>query len=96
MIAEGTAAKIIGILAGSILALVFLPPKTIKGFMQRLASAIIFGAVAGAPLRIHYLGWDEDFDSIIGAFALASFCSWWAMGTIKGVSEKIFPKKIED
>lgn len=88
-------AKIIGVLSGAFLALVFIPPRTVSGFFRRASAAVVAGLTLGTPARL-YLGWDADVESIIAAFCIAAFCSWWAMGSIKRISEKLGGHKEAD
>lgn len=94
MIAEGAVAKIIGVLGGAFLALVFVPPRTIAGFLRRLFSAIVFGWLFGGPVR-DYLGWAGSDENIAAAFAMAAFFSWWGMGVSTKIAEKFVEKKLD-
>ncbi|MFT2211520.1 DUF6107 family protein [Rhizobium giardinii] len=79
---EWFGAKIIGIIAGSFLALVFLPPRSIPGFVRRALSALVFGWVFG-PVVHDYLQWPMTDEKIIASGAIAAFSSWWTMGLIR-------------
>ena len=96
MIEETTLAKVAGVLAGAVLALVFVPPKTIHGFFQRLTIALVVGAVGSETLRVNYLGWPDSWDNIIAAHAITAFSSWWILGILKGIPERIAAKKLEE
>lgn len=89
---EWIGAKIIGIIAGSFLALVFLPPRSIPGFVRRALSALVFGWVF-EPIVLEYLQWPSTDERIIAAGAIASFASWWAMGAGKKLAEKLGSKE---
>lgn len=71
--------KLAGVLSGAFLALVFIPPKTISGFLRRGSAALVFGWVFG-HLVLHYTSWELTPQNELAGFALASFLSWWVMG----------------
>ncbi|KAA3527033.1 hypothetical protein DXT89_13950 [Agrobacterium vitis] len=76
-------AKLIGIIAGTFLSLVFVPPKTISGFIRRGASAIVFGFIFGhacLAFLIANAGWEKTLENVSAAWTIASFSSWWGMG----------------
>lgn len=78
----GAIEKMIGILAGAFLSLVFVPPKTIKGFFRRVSAAIVFGWIFGHIFLAIILRWTEmerSTDDVIAAWAISSFSSWVAM-----------------
>lgn len=89
---EWFGAKIIGIIAGSFLALVFLPPRSIPGFVRRALSALVFGWVFG-PVIHDYFQWPLTDERIIASGAIAAFSSWWLMGAGKKVAEKLGTKE---
>lgn len=93
MIGEGLAAKIIGILAGSFLALVFIPPRSVSGFFRRATAALVFGWVFG-PVVHRYTGWDGELENVAAAGAIAAFCSWWLLGVGKRLAEKLGEKEV--
>lgn len=82
MIPEGIAAKVIGVVAGAFLALVFDPPRSRSGFVRRTAVAFVGGYIFG-HLVLKSLGWDETWDNIIAAWCLSSYISWYVMGRVK-------------
>lgn len=88
MIEGPVTAKAIGIVAGTILALVFIPPRSISGFVRRALSAVIFGWVFGHVV-LDYLAWLPTDENVAAAWAIASFSSWYLMGLTKKVVEKI-------
>jgi len=83
---EWFGARIIGVFAGSFLALVFLPPRSLGGFARRGMSAIVFGWVFG-PVIHDYFQWPLTDERIIASGAIAAFCSWYLMGITKRVLE---------
>lgn len=86
MIGETVAAKIIGAVAGTILALVFIPPRTWRGFFQRTAAAMVFGIVF-EPVARSWGGFDPSGEGIAAGSAAAAFASWWIMGAAKRTAE---------
>jgi len=85
---EWFGAKIIGIIAGSFLALVFLPPRSIPGFVRRTLAALVFGWVFG-PVIHDYFQWPITDERVIASGAISAFCSWWLMGSGKKVAESL-------
>ena len=86
MISEGIAAKIAGTFSGTILALVFIPPRTRAGFVRRGLAAFVFGGAFG-HLPAHYLNWSLDSDYLLSSYTGTAFASWWLMGAIKRAAE---------
>lgn len=78
--------KAIGSLAGAIVALVFVPPRTIRGFFRRTTAALICG-VAFAPIIRAKAGFAEDGEGLFAAACLAAFVSWWVAGALKRAAE---------
>jgi hypothetical protein len=72
--------KFLGSATGAALALVFVPPRTMAGFIRRLFAAMICGTVFATYVR-GWVGFDNDGEGIISAACLTAFISWWAMGT---------------
>ncbi len=80
---RGAIEKLIGIIAGTFLSLVFVPPRTIKGFVRRTAAAIVFGWIFGhifLALLLRWTGFERTPEDIVAAWAIAAFSSWIAMG----------------
>lgn len=73
--------RALGVISGSVLALVFIIPKTKMEAVQRALVSLVAGAIFTTPLR-EYLDWLETTENIIAAGCLASFSSWWAMSAI--------------
>lgn len=73
--------KVFGVSAGAFIALVFIPPKTLREFASRVVVSIGAGIIFAHPLR-EYLEWGADSEHIVAAAALAAFISWWAAGLI--------------
>lgn len=90
MIEGPVAAKVLGIIAGTFLAVVFIPPRSIYGFIRRITAALVFGWVFG-HLVLKYLTWAPTEENMVAAWAVASFGSWWTMGAMKKIAEKFSP-----
>lgn len=73
--------KVIGVGAGAFIAIVFIPPKTLREFASRIVVSIASGIIFAHPFR-EYLEWSADSEHVIAASALASFISWWVLGLI--------------
>ncbi len=87
MITEGIAIKLLGAVSGTVLALVFLPPKTLAGFFRRSVASLICGPIF-APIAHGYLMWSSDWEHWLASAALTSFVSWWCMGLVVTVAKK--------
>ena len=94
MIPESIAAKALGSVAGTILALVFIVPKTVTGFIRRAVASLICGFVFGPSVH-SYLAWPVVTEHVLAATALASFLGWWGMGAVVQVAKKILGDKIQ-
>lgn len=93
MITETAIAKAIGVASGTILALVFVPPHSVRDSIRRGAAALIFGAIFEGAVR-RYLEWPPDFESIMMSSTIAAGCSWWIMGAgVKLVSDRLAARK---
>lgn len=79
----GAIEKLLGILAGTFLSLIFVPPKSITGLARRASAAIVFGWIFGhifLAIMLKWTGADRQPEDIMAAWALAAFSSWIAMG----------------
>lgn len=74
------AVKFAGSVAGAALALIFAPPRTIRGFLRRGFASIVCGMVF-APYARSKLGFHPDNEGLMAAACIASFAGWWVMGT---------------
>jgi hypothetical protein len=81
-IATGLIVKLLGALGGAVLAVVFVPPRTIKGFVRRITAALIAGPMFG-PYAQAWAGFSDTWEGMAGAACLVAFASWWLMGAIK-------------
>lgn len=73
--------RILGSIAGSVLALSLMPPRSIAGFVRRAVTSLIFGFIFAAPLR-EWLEWLPTSENTLASACAASFVSWWVMGSI--------------
>lgn len=89
---ESVVAKVVGVISGSILGLVFIPPRSIPGFIRRALAALVFGGVFGGP-ALHVLEWEATTDNIVASYCIAAFSSWWIMGSIKRIAESFGSKE---
>ncbi len=79
----GAIEKLLGIFAGAYLSLVFVPPRSVKGFFRRISSAVVFGWIFGHFFLALILRWTEaerSVEDVVAAWAIAAFTSWIAMG----------------
>lgn len=87
MITESLIAKFVGAFAGSILALVFIPPKTLAGFFRRSVASLITGPIF-CPVMHAQMGWADTWEYWTAAAAATSFLSWWLLGVIVAGAKK--------
>jgi len=90
-----TIAKAVGVVSGTFLSLVFVPPRTRRGFVRRTAAALMVGFIFGhsvLQVMIVYAGWLGGLEDITASRALAAFISWYAMGLIS----KFLKRKSEE
>lgn len=79
-IVGGILLKVIGAFAGTIVNILFMPPKTKKEGIRRLIVSLIMGAVASDTLK-EKLSLSDTWQSDVFAVFLASALGWWAVGT---------------
>lgn len=87
MIPESVMIKFAGAFSGTILALVFIPPRTIAGLIRRSVASLICGPIF-SPVAHSYLAWPNAWEHWLAAAALTSFTSWWLLGVIVTVARK--------
>ncbi len=92
MITESVIIKFAGAIAGTILALVFLPPKTLTGLARRAVASLICGPIF-SPVVHAYLIWPNVWEHWLAAAALTSFISWFCMGLIVAAARKVLGDK---
>ena len=92
MITESLLIKGAGTLAGTILALIFIPPRSMAGLFRRAIFSLISGPVFG-PIALDYLKWTDTMEHQIAAMASAAFISWWLAGAIVAAGRKWAPEK---
>jgi len=82
---NGAIEKMIGILAGTFLSLIFVPPRTIGGFVRRTSAAIVFGYMFGGVTEVFLIRWTgmiASDETKIAAYSLTAFLSWTGMGAV--------------
>ncbi len=75
------ALKLLGAVAGAVLALVFLPPKTRTEFIRRAALSVIAGIIFGDPVH-EWLKWPDTWQMNLAASAGTAMVSWFAAGAV--------------
>lgn len=86
------ALKLLGALAGAVLALVFQPPKTRTEFIRRASLSIICGIIFGDVAR-DYLKWLDTWQMNLASSAGTSLLSWFIIGAVIRVIGKWTPPK---
>lgn len=79
MIGESLAAKLIGVVSGALLALVFDPPRSRTGAFRRTVVALVGGFIFG-HIVLHFFEWPETAENLIAAWCISSASSWYCMG----------------
>lgn len=82
------ATKVGGALAGAVLALVFVPPRTRQGLVRRLTAALIVGPTFAVYTQ-DWAGFAATGEGLFGAACLTAFASWWLMGAVKRAAEML-------
>lgn len=85
-------ARILGVLCGVFLALVVNPPRSRRGFLQRSSAGLIVGWV-GTPYSLEYFNMKATNDNIMLAACGVSYVSWYLLGGVRRVAEKIGTKE---
>lgn len=73
--------KCIGAAAGAALALVFVPPRTYRGFIRRLVASLMAGVIFASYVR-GWAGFSMDWEGTIASACLTAFVAWWMMSAI--------------
>lgn len=73
--------KLLGAAAGSALALVFVPPRSMRGFFRRVTASLVGGIIFGGFAR-SMAGFSDDWEGLVAGACLAAFCAWWTMALI--------------
>lgn len=76
-----TILKVCGSLAGAVLSLIFLPPKTLAEFVTRCGFSVIAGILFSEPVR-EYLRWAPTLQMELASSALTAMLSWFVMGAV--------------
>jgi hypothetical protein len=92
MVTESLIIKFLGSFAGAILALVFIPPKTLSGFFRRSAASLITGPIF-CPVTHAQMGWADTWEYWLASAALTAFISWWLLGIVVTVAKKWIGEK---
>ncbi len=85
-VAAGLLLKMIGAFAGAVLALIFVPPKTLNGFIRRGTFALVSGPILG-PYVQGWAGFSDGWEGLVAASSMAAFVSWWLAGSIKRAAD---------
>lgn len=85
-------AKAGGSIAGTILALVFLPPKSLAEFVTRSVFSLLSGFIFADVVR-EYFKWIESWQMLLAAGAVTAMLSWFIMGSIVRVIGAWKPKE---
>lgn len=76
--------RLVGAVAGTILALGLTPPLSRRGFYQRAVTAMIFGPVFAGQVHNRFgFFFSPDADGMIAATCLTSLVSWQIMTVLK-------------
>ncbi|WP_027488453.1 DUF6107 family protein [Allorhizobium undicola] len=81
-------AKIIGVIGGTMLGLIYNPPRTRRGAMQRFAVSVIFGSGCG-HLVLWKMSLPETAQNLAFGYGAAAFSAWTALGLARAVLQKI-------
>lgn len=73
--------KFLGSVSGSVLALVWLPPKTRSEFVRRAVLSLVCGFIFGDVLRIQ-LHWPDTWQMDLAASAASAMLAWFVMGAV--------------
>jgi hypothetical protein len=85
-------ARLLGVLCGVFLALVVIPPRSRRGFFQRSSAGVVVGWVS-TPYTIEYFNMRYTDDNIMLAACGMSYVSWWLLGGVRRIAEKIGSKE---
>lgn len=86
--------KLLGSLAGAVLALVFLPPKTRGEFIRRFSLSLIAGLLFGDGVH-DYFKWGDTWRMDMAAAAVTSMLSWFVIGAALRIIGSWKPTKNE-
>lgn len=73
--------RIMGAAIGSIVALIYVPPRTKREFFQRLIVSVLTGGTV-APGVAAYMAWPALPEYYTASAAIASCLSWWVVGMV--------------
>lgn len=83
--------RVISSLAGAVLGLIFLAPKTVAEFWTRLVFSTLAGLLFGGGLR-EWLKWPDHLEMVVGSSALVALLSWFVMGAVVRIIKVWKPK----
>lgn len=92
MIGGEIGARVLGVLFGVFLALVVNAPRSRRGFLQRSSAGLIVGWV-GTPYTLEYFNMKNTDDNIMLAACGVAYVSWWLLGGVRRLAEKIGTKE---
>lgn len=87
----GVALKSTGAFVGSIIAILFIPPKTRSEFVRRVAVALGTGVIFAVPAR-EWLGLTPDYEGLVAGACFAAIVGWWMLGMLQRVLSSWKPK----
>ncbi len=76
--------KWIGAMAGAVLALLFAPPRNMRGFRRRGSFSLIAGMVFATPAR-ELLGFAPDAEGMVAGACFAAATAWGVMEAVMRV-----------
>lgn len=80
----GLILKLIGSVCGTVLALIFAPPRSRRDFRRRGAFSLIAGVVM-VPVVRHFVPMANDPETLVAVACITAFVSWWAAGTARRI-----------
>lgn len=80
----GLILKLIGSVCGTVLALIFAPPRSRRDFKRRGAFSLISGMVL-VPVVKHFFPIADDPETLVAVACVTAFISWWAAGTFRRI-----------
>lgn len=80
--------RLIGVLSGTSLAMVFLLPQTWADFFRRAFASVVVGVIFTTPVR-EWLEWPATSEYVIASACTAAFAAWGGMGLVMKSLEKL-------
>jgi uncharacterized membrane protein len=91
---EDLGARVVGALWGSLVALLFYPPKTKTEAIRRFVAPTVIGAIA-APVLLYYIGWPRELDYFIASSGAIAFISWFLLPIVVAGSKKLIERAMQ-